>query len=209
MKFIKIYGLQRSGTNYMKALIEENFDARVLQNIGGWKHGMIDKNFHSTGFKSDFNSNQVQSLEQDLRDGKIPLIHVYKNPFAWIYDYREYKKDKKSIISLIKEYNEKNLHWISNCNLSVDYIDLLSNYQCSVILKIINAYLGGEMITNDKNLITDILAVMGRGDDHSWKKYAKKNQVFDKSFYLDKAYMKYFSEEEINQINELNIFYKW
>jgi len=50
---------------------------------------------------------------------------------------------------------------------------------------------------------------MGRGDDHSWKKYAKKNQVFDKSFYLDKAYMKYFSEEEINQINELNIFYKW
>ena len=34
MKFIKQYGLERTGTNYLKALIESNVkDVRVLSNL--------------------------------------------------------------------------------------------------------------------------------------------------------------------------------
>ena len=36
---VKQYGLQKSGTNYLKHLLEENFHVQVLVNKGGWKHG--------------------------------------------------------------------------------------------------------------------------------------------------------------------------
>lgn len=39
MNYIKQYGIQRSGTNYMRALLELNLNVRVLSNIGGFKHG--------------------------------------------------------------------------------------------------------------------------------------------------------------------------
>lgn len=38
--YIKIHGLQRTGTNYLAHLINENFqNTKVLVNLGGWKHG--------------------------------------------------------------------------------------------------------------------------------------------------------------------------
>ena len=44
MKYFKIYGLERTGTNYTSSLIEENFDyVKVFMNIGGWKHGHLIK----------------------------------------------------------------------------------------------------------------------------------------------------------------------
>ena len=40
MRYIKQYGIQRSCTNYVKLLIEENFrQVHVLASTLGWKHG--------------------------------------------------------------------------------------------------------------------------------------------------------------------------
>jgi hypothetical protein len=39
---IKIHGLPRTGTNYLSALLEQNFHVRVLGgDAGGWKHGRL------------------------------------------------------------------------------------------------------------------------------------------------------------------------
>ena len=38
--YIKIFGLQRTGTNFLTDLINKNFKkTKVLVNVGGWKHG--------------------------------------------------------------------------------------------------------------------------------------------------------------------------
>src|ERR1043166_2267642 len=39
---IKQYGLHRSGTNFLRVILQENYDVSVLTNIGGWKHGFYD-----------------------------------------------------------------------------------------------------------------------------------------------------------------------
>ena len=39
-KFVKQHGMQRTGTNYVRALIEDNWDTKVLVNVLGWKHGV-------------------------------------------------------------------------------------------------------------------------------------------------------------------------
>lgn len=44
MTYVKLYGLQRSGTNLVKGLLEINFqDVIVLQRILGNKYGPLDR----------------------------------------------------------------------------------------------------------------------------------------------------------------------
>lgn len=65
---IKIHGLQRSGTNYLTALIKSNFkDVEVWVNKGGWKHGTwrpTDKHAH--------------------------IAVISKNPYAWLHSVYRY-----------------------------------------------------------------------------------------------------------------------
>jgi hypothetical protein len=55
---LKQYGLPRSGTNYIKWFIENNYLAKVNVNKGGWKHG-----FHVNSNKRSFST--------------------VKNPYSW------------------------------------------------------------------------------------------------------------------------------
>ena len=70
-KYIKIFGLQRSGTNYLTYLLNENFKhVQVLVNLGGWKHGTY--------------------ATRDILGTEIDLVILAKNPYAWlasVYDY--------------------------------------------------------------------------------------------------------------------------
>jgi hypothetical protein len=70
-EYIKIHGLQRTGTNWLTHLMNENFhNTKALVNLGGWKHGayaapwMIGKEVH--------------------------ILGLVKNPYSWlvsVYDY--------------------------------------------------------------------------------------------------------------------------
>jgi hypothetical protein len=43
MTYFKQYGLQRTGTNYLRFLIEDNFlDTHVFMSILGWKHSLFN-----------------------------------------------------------------------------------------------------------------------------------------------------------------------
>tara|TARA_B110001450_G_C17296553_1_gene349659 strand:- start:290 stop:511 length:222 start_codon:yes stop_codon:yes gene_type:complete len=40
--YFKIYGMKRTGTNYISTILVNNFlDTKVFMNVGGWKHGKI------------------------------------------------------------------------------------------------------------------------------------------------------------------------
>lgn len=64
-KTLKQYGLPRSGTNYIKWFIENNYFAKVNTNIGGWKHG-------------------------PYKHSPIKCFSTVKNPYSWsisIYNF--------------------------------------------------------------------------------------------------------------------------
>lgn len=77
-KLIKIHGLQRSATNYVTHLINENFEkVKVLVNFGGWKHGAycIPYSF----------------------DKEIDIVVVVKNPYAWLVSVYNYWSPPKKL----------------------------------------------------------------------------------------------------------------
>ena len=48
--FIKLYGLQRTRTNYMQVLLNMNLpQVTCLANVGGWKHGYVQNIIDWTG----------------------------------------------------------------------------------------------------------------------------------------------------------------
>jgi len=76
MKEIKEYGMPRSGTNFLRVILQENYEVALLTNIGGWKHGYYD-------------------LPRQL-GREVDCAICVKNPYAWAlswYNHRHPKKD--------------------------------------------------------------------------------------------------------------------
>lgn len=65
---LKVYGAFRSGTNYVKTLMELNYDARVLNGSGGFKHAPIPAVFGEDGWTPP----------------ELPSLGVVKNPWSWL-----------------------------------------------------------------------------------------------------------------------------
>lgn len=74
---VKEYGLHRSGTNFLRVLLQENYEVRVLTNIGGWKHGPFE-------------------LPEQLGREVDCLISI-KNPYAWLLSYYNYLHPQKDV----------------------------------------------------------------------------------------------------------------
>lgn len=99
MKWIKQYGMQRTGTNYAKAIIEKNFaDCCVLSNILGWKHGTIEPLnrwianhtrmgndgklcIESEGDKHPIDPFEIQAA---IASGEMRYVISVRNPYAFI-----------------------------------------------------------------------------------------------------------------------------
>jgi len=76
MPEIKQYGLQRSGTNFLRIILQENYEVSVHPNFGGWKHGFY---------------------ECSRRLGReLDCAICFKDPYAWVnsfYNFRHPDKD--------------------------------------------------------------------------------------------------------------------
>lgn len=71
IEYIKIHGLQRSGTNYLSHLINENFiKTRTLVNFAGWKHGFY--------------------MAPWAMGKEIHVVGIVKNPYAWLVSVYNY-----------------------------------------------------------------------------------------------------------------------
>lgn len=82
VEYVKIYGLQRSGTNFLSHLINKNFEnTKSLVNMGGWKHGY----YHS-----------AEALGRECH-----VLAVVKNPYSWLVSmYRYWGPDKQKQIGM-------------------------------------------------------------------------------------------------------------
>jgi hypothetical protein len=71
IEYIKIYGLQRAGTNYLAMLVNDNFrNVESLINVGGWKHG-------------HYYAPWVLGQE-------VHVLTITKNPYAWLSSLYKY-----------------------------------------------------------------------------------------------------------------------
>jgi len=77
MKEIKEYGLHRSGTNFLRVILQENYEIVLLTNTGGWKHGYYE-------------------LPQRLGHETDVVICV-KNPYAWLLSFYNHLQPEKKI----------------------------------------------------------------------------------------------------------------
>lgn len=73
-KRVAVLGAFRSGTNYLRALLDGNFDVTTVYHAYGWKHGFVP----------------VLSAETDIEVARTPGLFVTKDPFAWLVSVHDY-----------------------------------------------------------------------------------------------------------------------
>ena len=187
MKYLKIYGLQRSGTNFLKYLIEQNFDCFVLQNWLGWKHGRVVFLKENEQMVRDLCHCELTPEQKAyIKFSNTPRIAIRKNIHAWLVSYQRYKKfNWKNHKKIIDMYYDMYKHYEANCYM-VRYEDLLTDPISTLtdIMIMFDLKMRGEAVKR-------AIQIMPRaGDDHSdtWKlKYS--NKEFNVDYYLNKQYM--------------------
>lgn len=211
--YFKQYGLQRTGTNYTKLLIERNLNnVEVFPSVFGWKHGT---NFDHKKWLNDFSKGEevysvdrINKLDKSknyyqnaLNSGLTYLIHI-KNPYSLFVSHKKFMKQST--------YNVK--YWCNKFNHSYEkYFNLLKE-KSGIIIKY------EDLLINPKNILLKISEkysleikeniyiedkIVNPGSD--WNVPVGKMK-FDKSYYLDEKYLKDISEKELNSISR---FINW
>tara|TARA_B100000686_G_scaffold63934_1_gene68743 strand:+ start:1464 stop:2219 length:756 start_codon:yes stop_codon:yes gene_type:complete len=109
VNYIKQYGIQRSCTNFVKVLLENNLeDTVVLTNILGWKHGPHKDKIDWEG--NDWNigqnleeyvsSEELLRIKNAYKEEKIHYIICLKDPYAWLMSYSKYMNRQDKVRSL-------------------------------------------------------------------------------------------------------------
>ncbi len=205
MKYLKLYGLQRSGTNYLKYLLEQNFHVFVLQNWLGWKHGPVEFLKDNETLWRDLS---ICTLSPDqkasIKFSQTPRIAIQKNVLAWLMSFYKYKhfnwgKDYKKVID---DYFKANRHYAQHCWM-VDYESLLT--QPMIELEAMMHKFDLAQRHDREDWVTEHDKTMPRGgDDHSdsWAtKY--ENHKFSRKYYLEEKYL-----GQIPNLKEINEYIK-
>lgn len=211
VEHIKIHGLQRSGTNYLAMLVNENFEkVKCLINSGGWKHG-------------HYCAPWVLGQE-------VHVLTIIKNPYAWLvslYKYwgpnnkykvgpnlegvsfDEFLRNKTEFerqgsipflyraANPIQFWNDMNFHWMSirineKKSLAFQYELLLENSEFVI------DSLGKELRINKKNKFIDTDFQFEPGQEEPKMNTQIKS---DKDYYLSKKYMDLYSHDLLQFVN--------
>jgi hypothetical protein len=221
MKYIKQYGCHRSGTNFLKMLIEENFDnTRVLNLILGSKHSPFNyeealKYEVPENKKLNFEKKEIDEIKNQLKNKELFFVVIIKNPYSWLASYHKYRsmKKKQNIILTDKliskwlgEWHKKNTNWlnaIKNYNsdkaMVITYDDLILNpkrYLSRMERKF-------SLQKKYEKFLTGSKFKMIRGTDNEVGKQLESKKIFKKKKYLEKSYLENFSEKNLKQIKDI------
>lgn len=85
---VAVMGAFRTGTNYVRFLLEKNYECRILYDAYGWKHGGIP----------------VLTRYSGLTYPSVPVVYVVKHPASFITSLYDYFKDVNRNISAATEW---------------------------------------------------------------------------------------------------------
>ena len=115
----KVWGMQRTGTNYLSELVEENFQVHSILKHG-WKHAPVI-NLKETAhvperipFKKRFKNLDIKQLSKDVQnsilDENIGALIIIKNPYTWALNIERWWNASyhvnKTLPELFQMYNE-------------------------------------------------------------------------------------------------------
>lgn len=223
MIYFKQYGEMRTGTNYLKRLIELNFkNVSVLGSILGWKHGMYDltnnrdeTTSHLEWLDKKTKGNIVYSVDNlplikhnydDLKHACSNLKYLIsiKKPIPFILSYKKFRLPNKPlpvnvIVNLCKRYNSKYRDWLT----LYERTDAMFVAHESVLLDYKHVLFNIETRHNLKRINAKLV------DENRPVKASTdigliidKSSKFDKDYYLHEKYLKDISNEHINVIND-------
>lgn len=205
MKFLKIYGLQRTGTNYTEWLLRENFlNLHVFKggNVLGWKHGTPPEFIDWSGNNWDNQpiipeiikdyQNSIKGLEKKIQEdfNKKAILHVIcvRNPYSWLY--------KNVNLKDIFTWNKKNRCWLEYFAknkfpyIFCDHQELIVDYikQLEKICHNFNLDKKQDKYIDLKNEIGARLSI--------------KNNLFRSDFYKNKCYLNFIDNISLDLIRK-------
>jgi hypothetical protein len=221
--YFKQYGELRTGTNYLKRLIELNFkECTVFGSVLGWKHGtygltncedetksheewILRKTRDGVVFSVD--NLPLKHTQRDLRESLDNLKYIFsiKKPIPFIISYKKFRMPKrrlteKTILSLCKRYNDKYATWLDMYRTNEDS-SIVMPYE-SVILNYSDALLALELKfkleRRRQHYINESNTVKASTDVG----LIIDKQTFNAEYYLYEKYLDDISQEHIDIIED-------
>ncbi len=196
-----VYGLQRSGTNFLTEFMKVNLGIEMKNNDLGdrghisQKHFRLYDNKEIIPVKQYFNTILIEDYEQIkemLGEKDLHCIVIRKDIFSWLTSIQRWavkcdweKKDKMDYIDDYIHFYKKWESFDSEHVLFVNYISLVTKNKETI--KIIENFTGKKYVGVK---VSDKLKCSGVFDSEKRKYYCKKQ------------YMKEYSDEEIEFIKK-------
>jgi hypothetical protein len=210
--FLKQYGEIRTGTNFLRFIIENNLKNTVMfSSIFGWKHGKDYELRSSRGSEraknySDWiNKKKIGSNVTDLYGrrikysykelyqcaNKLNVIITYKKLDAWIYSVQKFKHPNDSwedfpIDKWIQYYFDNYTHWLKmNPILVINHENLLNDEYVDNMLTFLSSRYN---VKRNKDLILQQSEIKPSPDDNMIiDTSTTRNDI--KTFYNNREYL--------------------
>ena len=131
MKTFKVYGIQRTGTNFLTSLIRKNIKkSNVAVNGFGWKHGYVLSRDGIVNWK------RTKNVDIEIPNNIKPII-IIKNPYSWYNSIKRWRINCSGSFNFSEQYKRYNNLYFSHKNMYysdlysepffIKYEDLISN----------------------------------------------------------------------------------
>lgn len=199
MDLIKIYGLRRTGTNYLQWLLKHNFENICLLNDQThWKHG-IPKHYNDVLVLSCFQNTKDYLFSKNMMDTcwgqkAINYILCVKDPYSWYLSICKWNnvdpfpltKDKLSILYtwnyMMRQYER--FYYKEQSVMYVQYEELIKDVEqdLSRVAQCFNLKLNKDIVDYDCDIYS--------------------GQSFDREYYLKSKYLKKYSIRDLLLMND-------
>lgn len=205
MTRILLYGLQRSGTNFIEQTVLRNFDA-VFLNSDEHRDAPIQKHFRLYDDKSriwpkayvnDLVFEDFAAFERNLDETPDVYLVISKDPYSWVLSYQSWAKKCKwppPQFHCAEEWDAFYAKWLefgqqSDRIVFIRYLDLLENMEG--VLETLATRAGLNRIVDPNEGLHAPQQVPQSGAFTESKR----------RYYLEARYFEKFSDEELSAIN--------
>lgn len=205
--FIKQYSVQRSGSNYLKVLLEKNStNVHMLIHTFEFKHSngihLDDKVKHNSKNKHPGNKEQVSAFKK----GDLGIAISLRNPFSWMPSYHLWKHNKgRSLRNLKKEIIVKYAkYWLKKNKAYLEYI-LDKNYKQFVIVPY------QKLITNRGKMLKRIINTFSLNQKFNNIKNVDKIagpnplkvSTHDDNYIKEQKYFNHFTDKQMRLVDDI------
>jgi len=208
VKYFKIYGQIRTGTNYISSIILNNFsDTIVFMNVGGWKHGKLIEIPNVIELVDTVDINTKNNIEIDntidlFTNNKVNFLVIIKNPYMWIHSVSTILKKEitpEFVIEYITIWNDiysNYKYYIENGKAYLVKYEILIEQPNETLNKIKNNF---NLTKKNLEYIFENKKLSKNSDSNIGKTI---NVIFDKNKYIKPNISDYLSNNIITIINE-------